>query len=255
MSRSDNNNQSNSTARKRKIILLCSLVLFIVIIMILAFFISKPLINSINSPEGRLEFKEWISSLGFAGKLLVIGLMALQLILAVIPGGPVQIVTGITYGVVEGTILCELGIILGSTIVFFTVRKLGRRFIYLFIKEEDIEKISFLQDEKKLNILAFILMVIPGAPKDALTYFLGLTKMKYYVFIMISVIGRLPALIMSTMTGSSVLEGNWMTALIIVISVSIVFIVGILIYGYIIKKHNKAKKLDQDPPPELDGNN
>ncbi len=254
MSKAENNNQSNSTARKRKIILLCSLILFVAIIMLLAFFISKPLINSITSPEGRLEFKEWISSLGFVGKLIVIGLMALQLILAVIPGGPVQIVTGITYGVVEGTILCELGIILGSTIVFFTVRKLGRKFIYLFIKEEDIEKISFLQDEQKLNLISFVLMVIPGAPKDALTYFLGLTKMKYYVFIMISVIGRLPALIMSTMTGNSVLEGNWITALIIAISVGFVFIVGILIYGYIVKKHNKAKKLKQENSPKPDEN-
>lgn len=247
-----NNNEENrkpepNTDRTRKIVTICSVVFCIALIMIAAFFLSKPLINSINSPEGREEFNEWIHSYGFGGKLIVIAFMALQLILAVIPGGPVQLAAGVAYGVVEGTILMEFGIIIGASLVFFLVRKFGTKIVYSMVKREDVEKISFLSNEKQLTAVSFILMLIPGAPKDVLTYFLGLTKMKYPTFIIITVVGRLPALIMSTMTGDSVIEGNWQKVIVIVCVVCAVFVAGIIVYGWFIKKRKaKAEQNSED---------
>ena len=50
-------------------------------------------------------------------------------------------------------------------------------------------------------VLTFVLMTIPGTPKDLLTYFVGLTDMKLGTFLLISLVGRLPSVLSSTVGG------------------------------------------------------
>ena len=90
----------------------------------------------------------------------------------------------------RGTGLCLLGALLGSVTVFLFVKKFGMRFVALFVSEEKIRSLKFLQNEKRLNLIAYILFLIPGTPKDVMTYIVGLTPMKlsFWIFITLTAV-------------------------------------------------------------------
>lgn len=145
------------------------------------------------------EFKNYINSFGIFGRAAFLALQIIQIVIAFIPGEVVQVGAGYAYGAFEGTVLCLVGAAIASAIVFLLVKKVGTRIVYLFVSREKMESLKFLNDEQKLGRLIFILFLIPGAPKDVLTYLVGLTRIRLYEFLIISLTARTPALLLSTL--------------------------------------------------------
>ena len=78
-----------------------------------------------------------------------------------------------SYGAIGGLIIIFLGAFLSSFIIFFSVRKFGRNFIYSFVSKEKIEKLEknkLFSNPKKLDTILFVLFFIPGTPKDIIVY-------------------------------------------------------------------------------------
>ena len=142
--------EKHLTEKQKKIfsgIMLAVLLIFVFAVTIL---IGKPMIKFISEPE---RFREWVSSYGFLGKLIYVGMVIIQVVFAVIPGEPVEIGGGYAFGVFEGTILCLIGITIGSMIVFALVRTLGVRVVEVFYPIEKIRSLKFL---KKLRIYSCV---------------------------------------------------------------------------------------------------
>lgn len=74
----------------------------------------------------------------------------------------------------------------------------------------------------------FLLFLIPGIPKDILCYVAGLTTMKFTVFLTISLLGRLPGLIGSTIMGDAAASKRWILAGALLVLSIILFIVGLI---------------------------
>ncbi len=55
----------------------------------------------------------------------------------------------------------------------------------------------------------FVLFLLPGTPKDALSYCAGLTAMRLPVFMSLSGPARTPALLLSTLFGSEAYDGDY----------------------------------------------
>ena len=148
------------------------------------------------------------------------------------------------YGGIGGTIFITVSVFIITTIIFFTVRKLGRRFVYSFCSKEKIEKIEnskLFKNEKKIEWIMLILFLIPGTPKDLLVYIGGLLQLKPLKFILISTFARLPSVVSSTFAGSSIAGGNWKFSIIIY---AVTFIlVGLFIF--IANKFDKDKTAEE----------
>ena len=131
-----------------------------------------------------------------------------------------------------------------STAIFFLVRKFGRKFVYDFCDKEKVKKIEnhkLFQNPKKIEMIMFILFLIPGTPKDLLVYIAGLLPIKPLKFIVISTFARFPSVISSTLAGENLAVGDWKMGLILY---AIVFaIVGIMIL--IINHFDKDKTTDE----------
>lgn len=99
-----------------------------------------------------------------------------------------------------------------------------------------MERFSVLQDEKKLEFWVFILFLIPGIPKDLLTYFVPLTKMPPLRFLFLSTLARLPAVAVSVCMGDSLTEGRyWLTIVIVCIAV-LAAVIGLHLRSHILNK-------------------
>ena len=194
------------------------------------------ILRTAQNPE---QFRDYIDSYGFAGRLLFIGIQMLQVIFALIPGEVIEVGAGYAFGPWQGLLLCMIGVFLASTLIFFLVRKAGRRLAEILMSSQELEKLKFLHNSKQLNLIVFLLYFIPGTPKDLLTFFVGLTEMKPSSFLWMTTLARIPSILSSTYAGSSLNEKNYVTTIIIFSVSAVVSLFGILLYRYITQKHER----------------
>ncbi len=224
--------------RHKKIVSIIGFIIFIVFTGLVAWLIGKPLFRYADEPE---QFKEWVSAYGMWSWLVCIGMMVLQIVIAIIPGGALEIGAGYAFGVVEGSILCIIGSIIGCALVFQFVRVFGVKLVEAFFSIEKIHSLKFLRNEKKRDILAFIIFLIPGTPKDLLSYFMGLTNMKMSRWLLISTIARTPAIIVSAMGGNALGSQRYTMAIIVFIIIILITVAGMIFYRKLCKMHANKK--------------
>lgn len=123
-----------------------------------------------------------------------------------------------------------MGAALGSYIVFGLVRLFGVKVLNLFYSREKLLSMKFLKDTERLSVWIFFIMLIPGTPKDFLSYFVGLTNMKFWVWMIISPIARIPVTIMATVGGSALGTQDYILAIGIFTLSVLVSVIGI--FGY-----------------------
>ena len=160
----------------------------------------------------------------------------MQIIIAIIPGEPLEIAAGYAFGIVEGTLLCLIGSVLGSLIVFLFVRRFGIRAVEVFFSREKLLSLKFIQNARSLNLLVFILFFIPGTPKDILTYFVPFTPMKLSTWLFISATARIPSIVTSTIGGDALGLQNYLFAIIAFAATISLSLGGVLLYRYISRK-------------------
>ena len=171
-----------------------------------------------------------MDSSGLWGRVAFVGMVVFQLIIAIIPGEPLEMGAGYAFGAVEGTLLCILGCVIGSALVFLFVRRFGVKLVEVFFSREKIRSLRFLQDSRRLNLLTFIVFFIPGTPKDLLSYFIGLTDMKLGTWLLITGVARIPSIVTSTVTGDALGLQNYQFALIAFGATLLLSLGGILVY-------------------------
>lgn len=158
----------------------------------------------ITSQQARDAFVEWVRSHGVWGMLVFLALEIFQIVVAVVPGEPVQIMAGALYGPVGGLALCMVGILIGSTLIYFIVRALGAK----AVDPAALHRFRILQDEKRARSALYLLFFLPGMPKDLLTYLGPFLPLKPGEFLFICTLARFPSLLASTVAGDSLFEGN-----------------------------------------------
>ena len=203
-----------------------------------------PIVKNLSTQEGQLEFKEKIDNLGFLGLLMLFGIQFAQIFLIVIPGEPIEILAGMCYGGIGGTIFITVSVAILTTFILFMVRRLGRKFVYEFCSKEQIEKIEnskLMKNTEKIEFIMLILFLIPGTPKDLLVYIGGLLPIKPLRFILISTFARLPSVISSTFAGENIASGDWIFSIIIYVATFI--IIGLIIF--LVNKFDKSSTTRQ----------
>lgn len=218
---------------------LIKLVLFALLMLLLTVLFGKPIIRAVQDP---VSFREKIDGFGIWGKAVFFLMMYVQTVIAFIPGEPLEIAAGYAFGAVEGMLITLLGQMLGSMTVFLFVRKFGMKLVEVFVSREDISSMRFLRDEKKLEILTFLIFLTPGTPKDALCYFVGLTPMRLGVWMLISSVARIPSIVTSTIGGNALGLGRLPMAILVFALTFAVSACGYILYLRYTKKREEKKR-------------
>lgn len=174
-----------------------------------------PSLSQIFEPNGTERVIESIQSQGVFGVLMLLGLQFIQVVVAFIPGEVVQVAAGMLYGPWLGALIILIGCVISSAVIYQLVHKLGAPFVHDMVSKEHLEKIYTFQKSGKLNIVVFILFLIPAMPKDVFTYLVPLTDMRMRTFLILATIGRIPGVMVSTYAAAGLAEGQITTSLII----------------------------------------
>ncbi len=204
-----------------------------------------PIFKGVGEDNWLASVQESISKYsGISGLLIFLAIQTLQVLVAVIPA--IQVVGGMLYGWFLGAIVSFIGIVFGSLLVWGIVKKLGSPIVESVVSEKHLKRFSFLEDDRKLIIILIVLYIIPGIPKDVLTYIVPLTKIKMKSFFLYVMPFRLPSILLSTALGSNVTSGNYRWTMVFIAVIIFVALLGFIFKDKVLdlfsKRKNRTKK-------------
>lgn len=185
-------------------------------------------------------FKKWIEQYGTKAFLIYILVQVIQVVVFVIPGEVVQIAGGYIYGTILGSILSITGIIIGSVICFEIARILGYSALKKIISHDELSKFDKFMNNPKGEMALFLLFLIPGMPKDALSYIAGVTPISFSRYFIITFLGRLPGIVFSSYIGANIYSKNYVMVIFVTIVAIVLFTIGVLKRDYIMERINKS---------------
>ena len=223
-----NNNKSKKIKLLRIIILVVTIILMVGLTIYLF-----PVMKNLSTYDGQIAFKEKVNSSGIYGFLSLLGLQFAQIFLIVLPGEPLEILAGMCYGAVGGTLFTLFSVAITTTVIFMITRKFGKELIYDSFGKEKIDKIEnskVFQNPKNIEFIFAICFAIVGTPKDLLTYIGALFPIKPFKFILIATFCRFPSIISSTIVGQYFSRGNWKVSIIVyLITLIFTFLIIVLV--------------------------
>ena len=199
--------------------------------------------------QDRHQLKGVIKSFGPYSPLAFISLHILHAVIPPLPGEAIEFLGGYLFGVYGGMLYSMIGLIVGSWLSFSIARIFGRRVVERFISPELRKKFAYLSAHEGV-IVSFLLFLIPGFPKVALCYILGLTPMGLGIFLIISTIGRIPGTLLATLQGAKAFDQQYVT-LLILLGISALII--LLFYIYHENIHQWIKKISKAVIQEKSG--
>lgn len=197
-------------------------------LMVIVVILIWPYIHEAFEPGGLSRVIDDVRNAGPLGFLILLAMQFMQIVVAFIPGEVVQMAAGMMYGPWLGAAVILLGCIISSAFVFAVVHRLGAPFVRDMVPTKYLDKFNAFEESGKLSIVVFILFLIPAMPKDTFTYLVPLTNMRMRDFLVLSNVGRIPGIVISTYAANGLVDGNITQSIIIFAVVAVIAIVAIV---------------------------
>ena len=197
-------------------------------LMVVVIILIWPYIHEAFEPGGLSRVIDDVRNAGPLGFLILLAMQFMQIVVAFIPGEVVQMAAGMMYGPWLGAAVVLLGCIISSAFVFAVVHRLGAPFVRDMVPTKYLDKFNAFEESGKLSIVVFILFLIPAMPKDTFTYLVPLTNMRMRDFLVLSNVGRIPGIVISTYAANGLVDGNITQSIIIFAVVAVIAIVAIV---------------------------
>jgi uncharacterized membrane protein YdjX (TVP38/TMEM64 family) len=181
------------------------------------------------------RIKDWVSQFGLGGPLVLIGLMILQMFLLVVPNILVMMIAIIMYGPFWGGVISLLGVFASSSFGFFIGKKAGPYTIKKLVSQKLLVKLTVFVEEYGAGAIAITRLA--SISNDSLSIIAGLLKMSYKKYILATLSGITPLIVLLAIYGNN---GKIEKALIWIAAVSMILLV---VYIIMDKRRKKTKML------------
>ena len=192
------------------------------------------------------EIQDHLSGFGIRGQVTLSILAMLQVIIAVLPAEPIQVIAGLTFGLWIGILVCTVGVVLGNTVIFLLYKIYGDRMRNYFDKKLDIN-LDGTGNSVKIAVVIFILYFLPAIPYGMICFLAATVKMKYPRYILVTTLGAIPSICIGVGLGHVALASSWILS--VAILAVLVIILGFVMVkkDYFIGKINEYLKKNKEP--------
>ncbi|CRH93939.1 TVP38/TMEM64 family inner membrane protein ydjZ [Chlamydia trachomatis] len=151
--------------------------------------------------------RNWVNSFGNLAPLMYILLYTI-LPVFFFPVPIFVLVAGILFGIWRGFVYTMVGCLLNSTLMFYLGRFLGQDFFENLLSKmhPNLKKRLMHSDQKSLFYLFFILRLVPLVSYNLINYVAGFTKIKYSNYIVTTMLGIVPGMLVFLNTGDKSLD-------------------------------------------------
>ncbi len=179
------------------------------------------------------RIQRWVKQFGLLGPIVLIFAMTVQMFMLIVPNILLFIISIICYGPVWGALISLIGVTASSTLGYFIGKKLGPRAIDRFVSQNTQDKMSIFIE--RYGAKAIAIMRLSSLSSDALGFVAGILEMSYKKYILATLAGITPVIILIAIYGKS---GKIESALIWIGAISLV-----LLIVYIILDKNKRREV------------
>jgi len=152
--------------------------------------------------------RAWVLSHQPYSAVYFIALQVFQVVFSPIPGEFSGFLGGYIFGWVQGFIYSTIGLTLGSLVAVSIGRAFERVVLEKILPARVLDEFGARVHRWGLATV-FILFLIPGAPKDYMSYLFGLSRIPILNFLVVSAAARMPGTLALSLQGAKVFEGDW----------------------------------------------
>ena len=186
---------------KKRLFAVIKLILLAAIVIGIPAFLYLRYGNELFDKDNVYRLEAYLMAHRSGAALTLMALQIVQVVVCFLPGQPIQFAASYMFGIIPGYLLSIAGAVIGTVISFYTAKFLGTDFLYLFFDREKIDSY-----QKKLNsgrglMIVLLIYLLPGVPKDLVSYAAGVSDMRFRPFLLVSTIGRSPGMIGSLLLG------------------------------------------------------
>lgn len=160
-------------------------------------------------------FRELLLGSGLWGYVLLTLLVAASIPLP-IPSSVVILAGGYIYGIITGSILSLIGIILGSCFSFYLTRFMGKPFLEKMVDAHHLAHFNHIFQRRGMSAV-LISYAIPVFPSDAISLFLGITSIRFPAFFTVLLLGHIPRILLTNVLGNDLWEGFSLRTIVVLI--------------------------------------
>ena len=183
----------------------------------------------------------------------ILGIYLLKAIVFVVPASLVYIAVGLALPTFIAIPVNIAGILLEVCLTYLLGMMLGGNIVTNKLKKVKYgDKTLALHEKNKLSAI-FAIRVLPVFPIDIVSLFLGAVKMKFVPYLLISLAGILPRVILFTILGDGLYDYIPMQKLMVIAAVLVPVALIVWIIRYALKS-KKSEEIADNPPEEEDEN-
>ncbi len=218
----------SSESSRKKIIAILKLILLVLIVAGIPAFLYLKYGSGVFSKDTAYSVIDYLRQNRKIAFLLIIGLQIIQVVICVLPGQPIQFAASYMFGVARGYLFSIIGAVIGTTISFYLAKLLGSEAMHLFFGEEKVKEYQRRLNSGRGLLIAFLIYLIPGVPKDLVSYAAGISEMRFRPFLLAATIGRSPAMLGSLLVGHFFGKQNYTAMIIVTVAVILLLMVCLI---------------------------
>ena len=158
---------------------------------------------NVLTSDDEARIKTWVEGFGWFGPIVIVLAMVAQMFLLVIPTILLMIVAILAYGPIWGSVIVLIAVYVASTVGYFIGKFVGIEMIANLLGGKTIKKVtSFLEDYGFWAIA--ITRINPFLSNDAISFVAGILKMKYWKFVIATILGIAPLILLIAVTGENI---------------------------------------------------
>lgn len=190
----------------------------------------------------------FIRSYGAYAMTFSFALMVFQSVIAPLPAFLITFANAAIFGWWQGAILSWSSSMAGAALCFYLARALGRDTVEKYAGKGALASVEgYFEKYGSRTIL--VCRLLPFVSFDAISYFAGLTPIKFWPFFIATGVGQLPATIIYSYVGGMLTGGvkYFVTALLCIFSLGILVMIVRRIY---MERQEKKKQAMEAAQPE-----
>lgn len=181
-----------------------------------------------NKDITREELQESLSGLGYKGYVTFGILSALQVVLTFLPAEPAQVMAGISFGFLNGALICLAGVFVGNTVIFILYRIYGDKLEEYFTKNAEFD-FETARKSPTIVLVVCLLYFLPAIPYGLICFFAVSMDNRYWKYILLTTLGAIPSICIGVGLGHIAIASSWILSLVVFL---LLVTLLILLYRY-----------------------
>ena len=190
------------------------------------------------------DVRESLERFGWRGYITLGVLSMLQVVLTFLPAEPVQVISGVSFGLWKGGLVCLAGVFAGNTIIYILYKIYGDKLADYLERHAEFD-FSVARRSSKIALIIFILYFLPAIPYGLICLFTASLDIRYPKYILLTTLGAAPSVLIGVGLGHIAIAASWVVSVVVCLAIIILLVLMVTYRTRLFDKLNEFMRKRQ----------